>query len=60
MTAKQVLDTVALLERASTQMIRFLRAGRGDFHALMAYDWAKLAGHYANELIDMAERGKAA
>jgi hypothetical protein len=57
MTVAQVLDTVARLDHAATQMLRFIRAGGGQFQALMAYDWAKQAGHYANTLIDLAERG---
>lgn len=60
MTTKQILDTVERLDRAATQMLRFVRAGGGQFQELMAYDYAKLAGHYANQLIDLAERGKAA
>jgi len=62
MTATQVLNTVALLDNAATIMLRFIRVGRcgGQFNELMAYDYARLAGRYANQLIDLAERGKAA
>lgn len=60
MTPRQILDLVERLDRSATHMLRFIRVGGGQFHALMAYDYAKLAGHYANQLIDLAERGKAA
>jgi hypothetical protein len=61
MTAKQVMDLAERVERSSAVMRRWLsqfeRHG-GQFHALMAYDSAKLAGHYANTLINLAELGE--
>lgn len=58
MTPKQILDLVEQLDRSATVMLRFIRQGQGSFNELMAYDYAKMAGHFANKLIDLAERGE--
>jgi phage terminase Nu1 subunit (DNA packaging protein) len=60
MTANQIMELAERVERSSALMMRWLSTTvqtGGQFNAVMAYDCAKVAGHYANRLIDLAELG---
>lgn len=62
MTPKDLILIVAELDVVSTEMIHWLNYG-GRFVTReekdqFAASYARLAGHYANQLIDLAERGE--
>jgi hypothetical protein len=50
------MDLVDELGEAADQMLVWIRL-HGDAHAAQ---WARKAGHLANRLIDLAEKGRAA